>query len=199
MICVCSVSGVIAEDLNIEKQQQAIKKLDKLNIKFNSDYWLKYAASGDLRVLKIMYDAGYQLEKVGSFDQSGLLHHASATGQNSVISWALKLYHEPAKAINKKDLNGFTPLDWAAYHGRAETIGLLLENHANPNLHSQSNNPLLILGIQSGSVRTVNALLNYEPALIKSSFGGQNPMSAAKLSGNNEIIESINQVMGKVK
>lgn len=190
---------VRAENLNNDKQQQAIKKLDQLNVKFNSDQWLKNAASGDLRILKIMHNAGYKIGRVDSLDHSDIMHHASANGQKHVVSWALKQLTDPLIAVNKKDVNGFTPLDWAAYHGRAETIGLLLENQANPNLHPRSNNPLLTLAIQSGSLKTVKALLNFEPGLIESSFDGQNSVTTAKLTGNKMMIDLINQVMEKVQ
>jgi len=132
LLSFCLVNCVLAENLNNDKQQQASKKLAKLNIKFNSDQWLKNAASGDLKILKIMYDAGFKVNQLDSFDHSGILHHASANGQKHVISWALKQFIDPLVAVNKKDVNGFTPLDWAAYQGRAETVGLLLENQAKP-------------------------------------------------------------------
>lgn len=199
LLFVCLANGVLAENLNNDKKQQAIEKLAKLKVEFNSDQWLKNAASGDLRILKIMHNAGFKVNQIDPFDHSGILHHASANGQNLVISWALKQFVDPVIEINKKDVNGFTALDWAAYHGQAETVRLLLENQADPNLHPHVNNPLLILGIQSGSLQTVKALLIFEPDLIKSTFDGQSSISAAKLSGNKQMIESVNQAMGEVQ
>ncbi len=191
--------AVLAQDQAEGNQQQATEQPASPNIKLNTGQWLKHAASGDLRALKIMHAAGFQVNQVDPNNRSGVLHHAAANGQNQVISWVLKYFAHPEIEINSQDVNGFTPLDWAAYHGQADTVALLLKHQANPNVHPDDDNPLLIFAVQSGSLPTVKTLLDFAAQLSQTSYADHDPVTAAESTGNQQLIDFVGQTVEQAR
>ncbi|PKN33271.1 MAG: hypothetical protein CVU61_14230 [Deltaproteobacteria bacterium HGW-Deltaproteobacteria-19] len=89
--------------------------------------------------------------------------------------------------VNEKGADGFTPLHWAAYYGKADIITLLVSRGANVNASSPYGTPLT-LASQYGFTAAVKALLDAgaDPSIKDAS--GQTAAGYAQQGGFTEIV-----------
>ncbi len=77
---------------------------------------------------------------VQTYKKQNLLHLASAAKQSNVIGLVLEAYGDAERraAVNAQDDEGRTPLHYACQSGRPESVRLLLDAGADPNLRDRS-------------------------------------------------------------
>lgn len=84
------------------------------------------------------------------------LHSAAARGDVEAMEELLASGNGDAHAVNR---GGETALMWAAYHGRAEAIKLLVKAKANVNARDQHGFTALMEASQGGHVESMNFLI----------------------------------------
>jgi len=93
------------------------------------------AAVGNLKILKLLKERGANLKvTIGSIDDcsaNSLMHVAAAYGSNEIINFLLK---DEKAELDLPAGHGKTPLFEAVVNDRYETVKLLLDKGANPNI-----------------------------------------------------------------
>lgn len=93
------------------------------------------AAVGNLKILKLLKERGADLKvTIGSIDDcsaNSLMHVAAAYGSNEIINFLLK---DEKAELDLPAGHGKTPLFEAVVNDRYETVKLLLDKGANPNI-----------------------------------------------------------------
>ncbi|NPU84915.1 MAG: hypothetical protein HPY65_10550 [Syntrophaceae bacterium] len=89
--------------------------------------------------------------------------------------------------VNEKGADGFTPLHWAAYYGKADMITLLASRGANVNASSPYGTPLT-LAAQYGFASAVRALLEAGADPSMKDASGQTAADYARQGGFAEIV-----------
>jgi len=85
---------------------------------------LAFAAKGDIDSLSRVAP----LSLLSKADATGMraMHVAASNGQTALIEWLVEDERRDT-AVNKPDEDARTPLHWAAWHGKADTVRALLE------------------------------------------------------------------------
>ena len=135
-------------------KDSAIESLKKKNIAVSADSLCFYSSKGDLKTVKLLLDAGVEVNAKNSSGSTALIE-ASWAGKQEVVSYLLD-----AKAdVNSASSGQLTALS-AAVNQKQETVALLLLEHgANPNLVDPGGSTPLIEAAWQGSLPLVKALL----------------------------------------
>ncbi|KAI3924952.1 hypothetical protein MKW98_002861 [Papaver atlanticum] len=80
-------------------------------------------------------DLCYRRGKPFDIHGLGVMHLCASLG----YTWAIALYRMISFGVDYRDLNGWTALHWAAFHGRQGATTLLLIHGANPSLLTKPN------------------------------------------------------------
>ena len=140
-------------------------KLEKKGIPYNESSFTECAKKGDIEAVKLFLDEGIDINAVNKKGQTALIRaaeyqrkevvtlllekgadvefigerhartalmEAAGTGNNSII----KQLVEKGANVNAKDYENTTPLHFASMYGHVETVKLLIEFGANPNVHA---------------------------------------------------------------
>lgn len=70
-----------------------------------------------------------------------------------------ELYHIEPQMVNATDIDGMTPLHWAAGYGQNSTVEFLLRSGANPNCRSIGGKTALMLAASKGFFHVVKSLI----------------------------------------
>lgn len=82
---------------------------------------------GILRLFKIVIDTGFDVKKLPI-----LLNDAASGGSKEMI----QILIDQGLKINDKDINGWTPLHYAAWNGREEAVQMILQNGGDVNVRN---------------------------------------------------------------
>ena len=98
------------------------------------------------------------------------------------LDLALKHYLGPRSDINVRDVNGRTPLIWAAWRGDIESVKLLLSSHADPDRVDNEGYTAMARAAKAGHLDCVRALIEASASLDIPNGDGYQPLHHA--SGN---------------
>lgn len=168
-----------------DPQSSAIEKLSQLKIKPTIVSLLQYAASGDLKTVKLLVDSGTDINQADEINGATALHNAAALGHTEMLQWLL----QNGAKINAKDKQGATPLIWATYHGRNRAVSSLLDSKALVNIVPVNGPTALIATIQAGKIKDVKKLIKYGADTLLPSSDNITPLEVAKLSKRIKIVE----------
>ncbi|KAG8852327.1 palmitoyltransferase akr1 [Serendipita sp. 405] len=124
---------------------------------------LQWAArNGHLYVLHLLlsHNADPTLKDSQGYDSLQLTTHSS-----SVMS-LLYMLQQPV-SINSRDLQGHTPLMWAAYQGDAISVDILLKHNADPLLQDEKGMSALHWGVVKANKSVIRRLIEASPALLQ--------------------------------
>jgi len=113
------------------------------------------AGTGDSTTVKRLLDAGVDVNAGTPKTGATALHQAAANGHATLVTVLL----ERGATVDAPDVDDATPLVYAAYHGRAAVIGLLVAAKADMSRSPARQVHALNAALMSGSVDTVKALV----------------------------------------
>ncbi|XP_065573166.1 DNA-binding protein RFXANK-like isoform X2 [Artemia franciscana] len=112
------------------------------------------------------------------------IHHRA--GQGEILEPDL-----PGIDLNEKDVNGLTPLMWAAAHGQAPTLSLLLAKGADPNIKSDTGETALHYGASSGHHEVVRLLLQTKIDVDPVDEAGNTPLYFAAIGNYTHTVQEL--------
>lgn len=171
--------------LGCSKKDSSIESLKAKNVAITADSLGIYSSQGDLQTVKLLLDAGIDVNAKNSRGSNALIE-ASWAGKQEVVSHLLE-----AKAdVNSASSSQFSALS-AAVGQRQEPVALLLlERGSNPNVVDPAGSTPLIEAAWQGNISLVKALLaKGANANFKRPDNGFTALKAA--AGKPEIIQAL--------
>ncbi len=157
---------------------------------FGNTVLITSAAHGNFGNVKLLVEKGAHLNP-------GLCKRESCTnsGQTALhsASWRFPYIAEYLIAqgsdVNKKDLDGNTPLHHATFCDSIKIIELLCKNKADVNSQNELGQTPLIRAVMRSKTEVVRALLGYNADLTLKDKNGKTALHYAAVEGNSEILE----------
>jgi len=165
--------------LRMALRPRGLWRRSDLNVR-NGDGWtpLHHAAAyGQVAVARVLLDRGAQLEPRNYLGLTPL-DYAACYGQESVatllvehgahhtlhsataldVLWALRRLLAGPAQLDRLDYFGYTPLHWAARHGRCQAAEMLLSHGADPNAFDGNGETPLRQALDWGQERVAQLL-----------------------------------------
>ena len=136
-----------------QSKEQAIQELEKLNVRFTPDDFVRSAENGDTKAVQLFIDAGIDCNVQSSAGLTALMA-ASKNGRMDVVK---KLLDQRVK-IDAQGKDGVTALMLAADSNRPDVVNLLLKKNADPNVEDQRGWTALMNAVYQGNSSCVEAL-----------------------------------------
>jgi ankyrin repeat protein len=136
-----------------KSKEQATQELEKLNLKVQSDDFVRSAERGDTKALLLFFEAGIDVNAQNSGGYTALMAGAK-NGQVDVIS---KLLEQKAN-VNVQGYNGLTALMLAAENNQLTIVKALLAKSADPNLQDNNGWTALMKAVYRGNTDCVVAI-----------------------------------------
>jgi len=115
-------------------------------------------SASELRtILETLYEAGADVNEEDEDSEQNVLHQAIDKRQWGILSFLIN----KGAYINDKDFNGFTALAKAVVSEHAPTVQLLLENKANPKVHSDGGVSPLSTACKKNNAEITQMLLKH--------------------------------------
>jgi ankyrin repeat protein len=136
-----------------QSKEQVVQELEKLNVKFTPDDFVRSAEKGDLKAVELFLAAGID---VNAQNASGLtaLMAAAKNGRMEIVN---KLLDQKVN-VDAQSKQGVTALMLAAENNQSEIVNLLLKKNADPNLQDQTGWSALMKAVYQGNAKCVEAL-----------------------------------------
>ncbi|XP_067660126.1 putative ankyrin repeat protein RF_0381 [Haliotis asinina] len=149
----------------VEENVEIVKYLMKRDIvDINSqdiNGWtpIMHAVSGGHKdVFDVFLEAGADLSHV-SHKKENILHLACDGGNTEIVKYLVK---QDIVDLNSQDVNGWTPLMFAAYAGDAEVFGVLVEAGGDMSQVCNDKENILHMACRGGNVKIVKYLLTHD-------------------------------------
>jgi ankyrin repeat protein len=136
-----------------QSKEQVLQQLEKLNLKFTQDDFVRSAENGDAKAVQLFLDAGID----GNAQSSAGFTALMAASKNGRIDLVKKLLDQKVK-IDAQGKDGMTALMLAAASNQPDIVKLLLEKNADPNLEDQSGWTALMKAVYQGNTNCVEVL-----------------------------------------
>ena len=136
-----------------QSKEQAVQELEKLNVKFTPDDFVRSAEKGDLKAIQLFLNAGIDCNAQSATGSTSLMA-ASKYGRIDVVNKLL----EQKVNVDAQDKQGVTALMLAAENSQPEIVKLLLKKNADPNVEDQTGWTALMKAVYQGSTGCVEAL-----------------------------------------
>ena len=183
---------LLAMAAGCSKKDSAIESLKAKNVAVAAESLILYSSQGGLPTVKLLLDAGIDVNAKNSLGSNALIE-ASWAGKQEVVSYLL----DNKADVNSASSSQLSPLS-AAVGQKQEAIALLLlERGANPNVVGATGSTPLIEAAWQGNVSLVRALLakggnaNYKRpgsdfTVLKAAAGKLEIIQALKAAGATE-------------
>jgi ankyrin repeat protein len=136
-----------------QSKEQAVQELEKLNVKFTSDDFVRSAEKGDLKAIQLFLAAGIDLNAQSASGFTALM----AAAKNGRVDVVNKLLDQKVN-VDAQGKQGVTALMLAAENNQGEIVQLLLKKNADPNLEDQTGWTALMKAVYQGNAGCVKAL-----------------------------------------
>ena len=136
------------------KKDSAIESLKAKNVAVTTDSLGFYSSQGDLATVKLLLDAGIDVNAKNSHETTALID-ASWAGKQEVVSYLL----ETKADVNSASSGQLSALSAAVGQKQAPVALLLLERGANPNVVDPTGSTPLIEAAWQGNLSLVKVLL----------------------------------------
>jgi ankyrin repeat protein len=193
-----------------KSKEQATQELEKLNLKVQSDDFVRSAERGDTKALLLFFEAGIDVNAQNSGGYTALM----AAAKNGQVDGVNKLLEQKAN-IDVQGYNGLTALMLAAENNQLTIVKALLTKNADSNLqdnngwtalmkavyrgntdcvvaiadrsHQEVNRGLLIAALM-GHKETAKALLDRGAEIDSRAEDGRTPLMLAASKGNADLV-----------
>jgi ankyrin repeat protein len=159
-----------------QSKEQALEELQKLNVTFTPDDFVKSAEKGDLKAIQLFLNAGIDCNSQSAAGFTALM----AASKNGRIEVVKKLLDQKLN-VDAQGKQGVTALMLAAENNQVEVVKLLLAKHADPNLEDQTGWSALMKAVYQGNTSCVEALAALSRQEVNRS------LLIAALTGHKEI------------
>jgi ankyrin repeat protein len=194
-----------------KSKEQATQELEKLNLKVQTDDFVRSAERGDIKALLLFFDAGIDVNAKNSAGYTALM----AASKNGQVDVANKLLEQKV-SVNVQGYNGLTALMLAAENNQPAIVKALLARNADSNLQDNNgwsalmkavyrrntecvvtiadrsrqevNHGLLIAALM-GHKETAQALLDRGAEIDSRAEDGRTPLMLAASKGNTNLVE----------
>jgi ankyrin repeat protein len=136
-----------------QSKEQAVQELEKLNVRFTADDFVRSAEKGDLKAIQLFLAAGIDLNAQSASGFTALM----AAAKNGRIDVVNKLLDQKLN-VDAQGKQGVTALMLAAENNQGEIVQLLLKKNADPNLEDQTGWTALMKAVYQGNAGCVEAL-----------------------------------------
>ena len=136
-----------------KSRDQAVQELERLNLKVQSDDFVRSAEQGDTKALPLFFEAGVDINARNSGGYTALMA-AAKNGQTEIVT---KLLEQKAN-LDVQGYNGLTALMLAAENNQLSIVKALLAKNADPNLQDNSGWTALMKAVYRGNTDCVMAL-----------------------------------------
>jgi len=136
-----------------KSRDQAVQELERLNLKVQSDDFVRSAEQGDTKALPLFFEAGVDINARNSGGYTALMA-AAKNGQTEIVT---KLLEQKAN-LDVQGYNGLTALMLAAENNQLSIVKALLAKNADPNLQDNSGWTALMKAVYRGNTDCVVAL-----------------------------------------
>jgi ankyrin repeat protein len=161
-----------------QSKEQVVQELEKLNVKFTSDDFVRSAEKGDLKAVQLFLAAGIDVNAQNASGFTALMA-AAKNGRMEVVN---KLLDQKVN-VDAQSKQGVTALMLAAENNQSEIVNLLLKKNADPNLQDQTGWSALMKAVYQGNARCVEALA------ARSRQEVNRGLLVAALTGHQEIVK----------
>jgi ankyrin repeat protein len=170
-----------------QSKEQALKELEKLNVKFTPDDFVQSAGKGDLKAVQLFLVAGIDGNSQDATGSTALMV-AAKTGRIDVVNKLL----EQKLNLDLQNKQGETALMLAAANNQADIAKLLLKKNADPNLQDQRGWSALMKAVYQGNTACVEALAGQSHqevnrALLVAALAGQRDIVQVLLKNGAEV------------
>ncbi|KAL3309172.1 hypothetical protein Ciccas_012282, partial [Cichlidogyrus casuarinus] len=120
------------------------------------------------------------------------LHYCARAGNENVLLEIVNhLHHRILLSINKQDMNGWSPLLWAADQGHLKIVKILLKNHARVDIFDDQGMTALHLCADKGHGKVADLLLRNKAFVNARTKQGMTPLHLSARSGFHELLVSL--------
>lgn len=151
--CVISLAFVLSLLGCGKSKDHAVQELAKLNFKFSADDFVRSAGQGDGKALPLFFEAGIDLNVLGSEGYTGLMA-AAEKGRIDVVKQLL----DQGAGINVKGREGITALMLAAGNNHPDIVKLLLDHKADASAQDDNGWTAMMKAVYQGSTACVRLL-----------------------------------------
>lgn len=127
-----------------------------LRLYYNSPLLILSAGEGQEEIVRLLLDAGADINAVSALTEATALAFAAIKGRPSVVRVLL----ERGAAVDMPSGSGATPLTHAASEGQTECLRLLLAHHADVNAATRRGMTPLMFAAHRGDEEAVRLLLD---------------------------------------
>jgi len=161
-----------------QSPEEAQKELQRLNIPYTSEEFIRRARQGDEAAVDLFLDAGIDPDIRDKHGRTALVL-ATREGNMDVIKTLL----DKGADIDARKEGGWTSLTWAASEGYFEVVQLLLESGADVDAEDKSGATVLMRAASLGHTEIVTALLDKGADPNKQDSEGWTPLMFAAFRG----------------
>jgi ankyrin repeat protein len=136
-----------------KSKEQAAQEVEKLNLKVQSDDFVRSAERGDTKALLLFFEAGIDVNARNSDGYTALMA-AAKNGQVEVVN---KLLEQKAN-VDIQGYSGLTALMLAAENNRLSIVKTLLSRNGDPNLQDNNGWTALMKAVYRGNTECVLAI-----------------------------------------
>lgn len=145
--------------------------------------------SNDLAAVAMLIDFHADTSLLGH-DGWSCLHVSAGKGSTNVLKYLLK--HCPKHVINTTDLKRMTPLHMACISGSADTVRLLLDAGADPNILDETGHSALLRAAEQGACSVVRQLLKRDGVEVDAcNQDGMSPVYSASRRGHITVVRAL--------
>lgn len=168
--------------------EDAQRELERLNIPYSEDSFIKAAQNDNLRVIELFLAAGMN-PNVKTKNGKTVLMVATSRGFTEIVRALLR---EGAN-VNVQDNYGTTPLMVAATAPNSDIVKILLDNGADANAKDKDGKTALMLAAANGQINNVRYLLTAGADVNAKDKDGKTALTWANEFGRADIVELLKQ------
>lgn len=144
----------------------------------------------DKEIIKILFENGADVSIQTKQAQDTPFHYVALAGNNEILMQMLSYMNptEIAKALNRQNAVGWTPLLIGSHKGHMELVNNLLGNHSRVDVFDNDGRSALHLAAERGYLQVCDALLTHKAFINSKSRVGRTSLHLAAMNGYAHLV-----------